>query len=171
MIYLMEFTAKLDNFNTKLWSYHIKVPGPIAQSFLDQGIKRVVCRLNDSLELQCAIMSAGDGVYFILINKKIRDQLKLKEGSRVHVSMEKDNSEYGLPFPEELKEVLAQDKEGNILFHKLTPGKQRNIIYAAGQVKNPDLRIQRSMIMIEHLKKNGGKIDFKKLYQELRSSQ
>ena len=166
----MEFTAKLENFNTRLWSYHVKVPGPIAMHFLEMGDKRVVCRLNDTLEFQCAIMPAGEGVFFININKKIRDQLTLKEGSKVHVHLEKDNSEYGLPFPEELKELLDQDKEGNKLFHALTPGKQRNIIYAVGQVKNPDLRIQRAMVMINHLKKNGGKINFRQLYEELRSS-
>ena len=165
----MEFKAIIENFNTKLWSYHLKVPHLVAKHFLEQGVKRVVCTLNKTVELQCAIMSAGDGVYFILINKKIRDQLKLKEGSKVEVHLTKDESEFGLPFPVELEEVLAQDKAGKEYFDKLTPGKQRNIIHAAGQVKNPDLRIQRAMVLIEHLKKNKGKIDFKQLTAELRS--
>ena len=166
----MEFTAKLENFNTRLWSYHIKVPKPIAAHFLEMGDKRVVCRLNDTMEFQCAIMPAGEGVYFININKKIRDQLKLKEESKLVVHLEKDNSEYGLPFPEELKELLDQDKEGNKLFHALPPGKQRNLIYAVGQVKNSDLRIHRAMVVIGHLKKNSGKINFRQLNQELRPS-
>ena len=167
----MEFTARVENFNTKLWSYHVKVPGPIAKHFLDQGDKRVVCKLNDSIEVQCAIMPAGEGVYFINLNKKIRDQLNLKEGSKVSVHLEKDNSEFGLPFPVELDEVLAQDKVGKDYFFKLTPGKQRNIIYGVSQVKNTDLRIQRAMIMIEHLKNNKGKIDFRQLNAELKSTQ
>ncbi|HQW25949.1 MAG TPA: YdeI/OmpD-associated family protein, partial [Saprospiraceae bacterium] len=165
----MEFKAIIENFNTKLWSYHLKVPNLVAKHFLDQGVKRVVCTLNKIVELQCAIMSAGDGVYFILINKKIRDQLKLKEGSKVEVQLTQDDSEFGLPFPVELEEVLAQDKAGKDYFDKLTPGKQRNIIYAAGQVKNPDLRIHRAMILVDHLKKNKGKIDFKQLNVELRT--
>lgn len=159
----------VENFNTKLWSYHFKVPQAIARHYLEQGDKRVVCTLNDSLEFQCAIMSAGDGVYFILLNKKIRDTLKLKEGSKVNVSLEKDTSEFGLPFPEELQAVLNDDAEGNRLFLALTPGKQRNIIYAVGQVKSSDGRIKRSLIMVDHLKRNGGKIDFRKLNQELRN--
>ena len=167
----MEFKAIIENFNTKLWSYHLKVPNLVSKHFLEQGIKRVVCSLNKTVEFQCAIMSAGDGVYFILINKKIRDQLKLKEGSKVEVQLTQDASEFGLPFPVELEEVLAQDKAGKEYFDKLTPGKQRNIIYAAGQVKNPDLRIHRAMILVDHLKKNKGKIDFKQLNAELRSQQ
>lgn len=164
----MEFKGKLENFNTRLWTFHIKVPNPIALHFIEKDQKRVVAQLNGSVSIQCAIMSAGDGVYFILINKKIRDQLKIKEGSPVIVHLSPDESEYGLPFPEELKELLAQDKTGNEYFEALTPGKQRNIIYAVNQVKNPDLRIHRGMVMLAHLKKNKGKINFKELYQELK---
>jgi len=165
----MEFTSKLENFNTKLWTYHFKVPNPIALHFLEQGDKRVVCRLNDSLTFQCAVMSAGEGVYFILVNKKIRDQLKLKEGSKLNVHLEKDTSEYGMPFPEELKEVLEQDPSGKKYFNLLTPGKQRNILFYVNQVKNPDLRIQRSMVFAEHLKRNKGKLNFRELFDEMKN--
>lgn len=166
----MEFEAILENFNTRLWSYHLKVPGVVVLHFKEKGVKRLVCRLNTSLEFQCAIMPAGDGVFFINLNKKIRDSLKLKEGGRVHVELNEDTSEYGLPIPDELKEVLIQDEEGHRLFHALTPGKQRNLIYIAGQVKNSDLRIQKSMVMLEHLKKNGGKINFRELNEELKTT-
>ncbi len=164
----MEYTGKLENFNTKLWTYHVKVPKPIALHFLDLGDKRVVATLNDSLTFQCAIMPAGDGVYFIFMNKKNRDQLKLKEGSKVVVRLEKDESEYGLPFPEELKELLEQDKEANKLFQALTPGKQRTMIYIVSQVKSSDVKINRGLVILEHLKKNKGKINFRELNQEMR---
>src|SRR5687768_17383041 len=163
----MEFTTKLENFHTRLWTFHVKVPKDIAAHFLEKGIKRVVANLNNSVTFQCGLMPAGDGVYFININKKIRDHLKIKEGSKLNVTLTKDESEYGLPFPDELKELLDQDAEGNKLFHELTPGKQRNMSYAVSQVKNVDLRIHRALVVIEHLKKNKGKINFRELYQEL----
>jgi hypothetical protein len=165
----MDFTARIENFNTKLWTYHIKVPGHVASHFLEKGDKRVVCTLNDVHTFQCAIMPAGNGIHFININKKIRDTLKLKEGSKVGVSLEKDKSTYGLPFPEELKELLDQDKEGNRLFHLLTPGKQRNILYYVNQVKNTDLRIHRAMIFLDHLKRNKGKLNFRELFEEFKA--
>ncbi|HXR79435.1 MAG TPA: DUF1905 domain-containing protein, partial [Saprospiraceae bacterium] len=86
----MEFTARLENFKTKLWTYHIKVPHAMARHYLEMGDKRVICNLNDAMEFQCAIMSAGEGVYFINVNKKIRDHLNLKEGSKIKVALEKD---------------------------------------------------------------------------------
>ncbi len=164
---MQSFSGRLDNFHTRLWSYHIKVPDPIARHFWDQDQKRVVCRLNGEVEIQCAIMSAGEKGFFILINQKVRTKLKLKEGSPVEVELTPDKSEYGLPMPEELSEMLHQDPEGNDWFKKLTPGKQRNLIYLVGQVKSSELRIQRALIVVEHLKSQQGKIDFKALYSEI----
>jgi hypothetical protein len=165
----MEFTARLENFNTKLWTYHIKVPGPVADHFLETGNRRVICRLNDDFEFQCALMPAGNGVYFININKKIRTQLGLKEGGKIDVHLSPDDSEFGMPFPEEFREVLKQDKQANQYFEKLTPGKKRNLIYITAQAKNPDACIHRSIIIATHLKNNAGKIDFRSLTRELQA--
>lgn len=164
----MEFTAHLDKFNSNLWGYHISVPEVVAKSFLDEGQKRVVCRLNDQVEFQCALMPRGDGSWFINLNKKIRDTLGLKLGESVQVSLSKDESTYGLPMPEEFEAVLQSDEEGNQLFHALTPGKQRTMLYFVGNHKKSDTRIARALLVVEHLKANGGKIDFKRLYEEVK---
>ncbi len=113
-------------------------------------------------------MPKGDGGFFININKKIRDKLKLKVGMQVQASLRKDESKYGLPMPEELDELLKQDVEGDRLFHALTPGKQRNLLYIVGNAKKSDTRITRAIIVVEHLKANDGKIDFKMLNQALK---
>lgn len=164
------FTSILDRFDSNLWAFHILVPEAVSKIFLDQGNARVVCTLNDTLSFQCALMPKGEGVYFININKKIRDELKLKLGMQVQASLVRDDSTYGLPMPEELRELLELDEEGDRLFHALTPGKQRNLLYIAGQPKTSDKRIERALVLVEHLKANGGKIDFKQLYHDLKAN-
>lgn len=166
----MTFTAAIGNFNTALWGFHLVVPEEYAKPFLDGNDRRVVCTLNGSLEFQCALMHKGDGHFFININKKIRDKLKLQLGSMVEVTLCKDESEYGLPMPEEFAEVLSQDEAGNQLFHALTPGKQRNLLYIAGQPKTSDVRLKRAVVLVEHLKANKGKIDFKQLNQDMKTA-
>ena len=104
----LHFTSTLEISTNKLWGAHLPVPAPIAQVFLTEGAKRVVCKLNDTVEFQCALLPKGEGVYCIVVNKKIREQLGLREGSTARVSLHKDESEYGLPMPDELAEVLAQ---------------------------------------------------------------
>jgi hypothetical protein len=164
-----EFTGILDHFDSDLWGYHITVPLPIAQPFLDDGQRRVVCRLNDTLEFQGALMPKGNGDYFININKARREKLKLKLGSSVQVSLRPDQSEYGLPMPEELAELLRQDDAGDALFHALTPGKQRSLLYIIGSPKTADTRLRRALAVIEHLKLHGGKLDFKRLNEEMKA--
>ncbi len=163
------FTAVLEKFNSNLWGHHLSVPDAVAQVFLSQNAKRIVCTLQETAEFQAALMPKGDGAYFININKTLRDKLGLKIGTPVRVALRKDNSEYGLPMPEELAELLQQDEEGDQLFHALTPGKQRTLLYIVGSVKSSDLRLNRAVAVVEHLRENAGKIDFKKLYASLKN--
>ena len=70
--------------------------------------------------------------------------------------------------PAELKEVLNQDPDGDRLFHALTAGKQRSMIFFIGKFKDVDKRIHSALIFIEHLKNNDGKIVPQALQSELK---
>lgn len=164
------FHSVLDLSDNKLWGAHFIVPDFVAQVFTGNNIRRVVCLLNGKIEFQCAMLPKGDGSFLITVNKKTRDRLGLKAGSPLQVSLWKDDSEYGLPMPEELAEVLGQDEEGNRFFHALTPGKIRTLLYIVGQVKDPDKRIGRALAIVEHLKTNAGKINYRELNEALRKS-
>jgi len=166
----LAFTSRLENFDTALWTWHIKVPKPIADTLAAEGIKRMVCRLNDTMTIHCALMPSGDGGHFILMNKKVRDALRLKEGSPVQAEVSADTSDYGIEPSEEMRACLADDPEGDRYFHALTPGKQRSLIYFVGQVKDPDKRIVRALTILEHLKGNDGKLDFRQLNADLKAA-
>lgn len=159
----------MEKFDSNLWGFHFCVSAEIGNQFVTEGNdRRVICTLNDKQEFQCALMPKGDGNFFINVNKKLRDALKLAIGSQVSVLLKKDESEYGLPMPEELKELLLQDEEGDKLFHELTIGKQRTLLYIVGSVKDTGKRISRALAIINHLKATGGKIDYKELNEGLR---
>jgi hypothetical protein len=165
-----EFVSFLEISTNKLWGAHFSVPDLVSKALIDGDDRRVICVLNEHTTYQCALLPRGDGTFLISVNKKIRDQFHLKSGSQLHISLQKDHSEYGLPMPEELAEVLAQDKEGSELLHALTPGKIRTLLYIVGNVKSSEKRISRAFAIIEHLKKNGGKVDYKKLDQDLKAA-
>ncbi len=164
----MFFTGQLELSTNKLWGAHFVVPDFVAQVFVNNDARRVVCLLNEKIEYQCALLPKGDGSFLITVNKKIRDSLGLKAGSPLRISLRKDDSEYGLPMPEELAEVLAQDDEWIRLLHALSPGKIRTLLYIVAQVKDPDKRVARALAIVEHLKKNGGKINYRQLNEEMR---
>lgn len=167
---VLHFQSVLESSDNKLWGAHFQVPSIIAGALMEgRDNRRVVCRLNDRVEYQCALLPFGDGKLVITVNKKNQQLLKLRAGSTLQVSLRPDNSEYGLPMPEELKELLAQEEEGNRYFHALTPGKIRTLLYIAGQPKNSETRLRRAIAIVEHLKKTQGKIDYKLLNQELKN--
>ncbi len=70
----------------------------------------------------------------------------------IDVVLEPDTSTFGMEVPEELEELLKQDPEGEARFLKLSPGKQRNIIYFVSGVKSSQLRIDRALKLINNLK-------------------
>lgn len=100
----------MEESTNRLWGQHFIVPAPIVTAISELGAdKRVVCNINGQVEYQCALISKGEGVYIIHVNKARMKQLKLKIGDQVQVSVHKDDSEYGLPVPEEFVEVMEQD--------------------------------------------------------------
>ncbi len=163
------FVAVIENFDSNLWHFYLMVPDKIAQPLVKGKDRRVICTFNEKETVHCALMPKGGGGFFILVNKKLRDKLKLKEGLEVKVSLEKDSSEYGMPMPEELAELMKLDDEGDALFHALTPGKQRTLMYIVGNTKNIDTRIRKSIVILNHLKASSGKVDYKILANELKS--
>ncbi len=165
-----QFKSFIEESTNKLWGAHFAVPDLVSKALIEGEDRRVVCTLNEKTTYQCAMLPRGDGSFLITVNKKIRDQWKLKTGSQVHISLCKDHSEYGLPMPEEFAEVLTQDPEGSRLFHALTPGKLRTLLYIAGNVKSSDKRFGRALAILNHLKMNDGKIDYKKLNLDLKDT-
>lgn len=162
------FVARLERSDNKLWGSHVRVPEKIAATLASGRSRRISCRLNDCEPFQCALLHFGAGQFVISVNKSMRTKLGLDVGDNVHVSAQRDESTYGLPVPEELAELLAQDKESDKLFHALTRGKQRTLLYIIGSVKDPDKRIHRALTIVRHLHENLGRINYRQLYAALR---
>ena len=147
------------------WHFLLVTNEIVAKLGFDGKYRRVVCTINDGEAFQCALLPWGD-LFYIIVNQKKR--LGLTAGDIVRVRLVKDESKYGLPMPEEFEEVLKQDPEGDRLFHALTAGKQRSILYQLSKPKDIDVRIHQALLIVDHLKENDGKIIDKLLYEELK---
>ncbi len=166
----MEFTSRLEKFSSELWGHHISVPAEAVKKFVDGENRRVICTLNGREKYHCALMPGGENGWFINVNKQIREKLNLQLGDAVDVFLRKDRSEYGLPMPEELEEMLYQDEEGSYFFHALTKGKQRSLIYWCSNVKSSHIKLRRALVLMNHLKNYQGNLDFKQLHEELKNA-
>lgn len=157
------FTGVLERSGNRLWGGHVRVPERIANRLTDQASRRVLCRLNNETEFPCGLLHRGPRVFLITVNKKLRERLGLAFGMKVEIQLRRDDSRYGLPMPEEMDVLLRQDRGGSALFHALTPGKQRTLLYMVGAVKSPGKRITRALAVVTHLKSNGGRINYRQL--------
>jgi translation initiation factor IF-1 len=165
--------AKTVKFKTKLaqspaesgWHFLIVKKEIVAKFGFEGKFKRVVCSINGGESFQCALLPSGK-LFYIVVNKKKRDSIGIVAGDTVKVELVKDESKYGLPMPEEFAEVLNQDADGDRMFHALSAGKQRSLIYLVSNVSNTDKRIHVALLVVEHLKENGGKVIGEQLYQE-----
>jgi Bacteriocin-protection, YdeI or OmpD-Associated/Domain of unknown function (DUF1905) len=138
------------------WGHCLTIPPMYAEMFKSEdGSRRVVCVLNDALTTYSAIMPHNDG-WVISMNKTNLKKLGLKVGSSVQVSLSQDTSEFGLPMPEEFREVLEQEPEAKGYFDALTAGKKRSLIHMVNSVKNVDKRIEKAFMIAERLKDNKG---------------
>jgi hypothetical protein len=141
--------------------WHIlRVPKAKVAGFEFKGnLRRVVCSLNGTEPFQCSLFpSRGD--YFITLGKKLREKLKVNVGDKIVIELERDESKYGMPMPEEFAEVLNQDPKGKKLFEALKPGDQRLMLKLIVFVKDVDKRIARSLVGIELLKRQEGRFDY-----------
>ena len=161
MFKMSDHKSTLENFNSDLWSYHFKIDASIADEYIEGNQRRVICTINELVSFPCGLMPNKAGGYFINLNKETRTKLNLKLGDAFNYRLEKDNSKYGLPIPEEMEELLSIDDEASKYFHALTPGKQRSLLYLIGKPKTSATRIHKAMAVSDYLKEYKGKLDFK----------
>lgn len=163
------FQAIISKFSDSLWAFHVKVPEDIYQSFADKKIKRVLMRINNLEQLHAGFMPEGNGKYFLMLSKDVMKKLQLAEGESVEVKIIEDTTKYGIPICDEMKELLELDPDGEVFFHKLTPGKIRSLLHFVNKFKSSDKRIEKSVIILEHLKANDGKLDWKSLNEAFKN--
>jgi len=163
-----KFSSRVEPIDSKVWGHHFLVPDAVVEYYMSKDIKRLICTVNQSEPYHCALMSKGEGGYFIRLNKEMMKQLKLHVGSEVDAGLVKDESRYGMHLPEEMEVLMDQDPEGTHYFEKLTPGKKRSLLHLIGKPKSSEVRLRKALVVIQHLKLNGGILDFKQLNEEMK---
>ena len=167
----MKFNGQVCSFddNALYWELHIPIPENVFSTLVELAKdKRVVCTLNRDFSFHCAMLPKGT-FHYILLNRAICKKVNLHLNDEVEVELVKHESKYGMPLSEEMQEVLFSDPEGSDLFHQLTPGKQRTLIHVVNKFKSSQIRIEKSFVILDHLKKRKGVLDFKGLNEDFKN--
>lgn len=164
----IKFISHLEKYSNSLWNFHFKVPANVVKTLRKDKVKRFLCQINQGTPFHAALLPAGEEIYFIKVNKELRSQHRITINDSLSITLTKDESQYGIPLPAEIEELLLLDPEGNQHFQNLSPGKQRSLLYLVGKLKSKDKRYEKSFIILEHLKEYKGVLDFKILNQDFK---
>lgn len=166
-----KFKSKVEFTDSSLgWHCFIPVPDKITRKFIEGADRRVVCKINDQLTLQAALMPSKEGFHYILLNKQNRTKLKIQQGDSVTVVISKDKSEYGIATPDFFKVFCEEDPDGSKHFHNLTMGLQRSLLYLISKPKSENKQLEKAWIIFDYLKSVNGKLDFKELQQAFKNN-
>jgi len=129
---------------------------------------RVIININGQGNIFCGLAHDGKGNFYVTISKELRKRFGIGLGDEVKLTISPDDSEYGMPLPEELAELWAVDEEAHRLFHLLTPGKQRGLIYQVAKPKGMETRVKKAVQISEYLKGVNGRLDYKDLNEYMK---
>lgn len=161
----MKLKATYGKFSEGLYLRHFKIPNDLVAKLTKDGKKRILCTVEKFPYFHCALMSDGQGGFYIMLNKEKEKNYGLVLGESYKLALEKDESKYGMFVPPELEELLYQDPEGEAVFETLTDGKKRNLIHLVSKPKKSETRLNKAVVILEYLKNVNGKLDFKELNQ------
>ena len=116
------------------------------------GEKRVICTI-DGHALHLAINRVHAIGYYIYLGKSTLKKLDLEAGMSFEAEFRVDDTPYQCEMPEEFEEVLLTDPEADQIFHSLTPGNQRSLIFMVSRVKSIDKRIEKALKITGGLKR------------------
>ncbi|MFK8057327.1 MAG: YdeI/OmpD-associated family protein [Saprospiraceae bacterium] len=128
----------------------------------NKGSKRIIVSVAETIEWHAAFIPGGKGDYFIIVNKERVKALRqnVSDLNNLTVTLLPDESDYGMPMPVELGELLAMDNEADKYFHALTPGKMRALMYLVAKPKREETRLKKAVGITTYLTEVRGKLDF-----------
>jgi hypothetical protein len=113
--------------------------------------QRLLITLDNKVQWQAGILALGEGSGLITVQKDRLKKIGKTLGDSVIVQLQKDESEFGVPVPEEIQEYWIQVPESKDRFDTLTPGMKRYILNHISTAKSPEKRLERTHILMSNL--------------------
>lgn len=161
MPHKVKFIGSINTSSQGLWINKLLVPDYIALNLKEKGLHRFICQVKAE-SWSCSVLQSN-GIFFIMLNQKRIKAFDLKDNEPIEVTLTEDKSIYGMDIPTTLSSMFNESPEAFNLFEKLSPGKQRTLIYLVAKVKSENSQQKKSKAIMHHLIEAEGKVDFKRL--------
>lgn len=147
---IFKFSGHLQPLSGTLAYYGLFIPDDVLSEIPAKGRQRVNGKLNGH-DFDLAIQNVKGGLRYFTISKALRKEAKIALSDLIHAEFYLVDGSI-VELPEELIAVLEQDEIGNEIWQKLSAGYQRSLIHYINSTKNIDLRIKRSIYLVNKAK-------------------
>lgn len=122
--------------------YYLRVAADLVDTWEKKRATRLVCTLDETVSYSCGLNHMGDGDFFVIIAGRHLKKLDKDLGDPLDYQLDLDPNPLGVPVPEVLTVLLAQDTEAEASYEQLTDGKKRSLIHRIKPIKDLDLQVQ-----------------------------
>jgi hypothetical protein len=139
------------------WTY-LSIPLELSASFGSKGQVKVKGTIN-GVSFRSTALPKGDGSHYLVVAKKIRDQIGATQGDSVIVQLELDAEERRVDIPEDIKQALDSHPQAQSFFSSLSYSQQKiylDWIMSARQAQTRQRRIKKALLLLSQGKKQRG---------------
>lgn len=139
---MFEFEAKLVRPDASgSWTY-LNVPFDAEQIFETKSRIQVKGSVN-GIPYRGTLMPHGNGKYFMVVKKELRDLAKAQPGDIVRVTMEQDHQLREVEAPEDFLDALSSHEQAEAYYNGLAYSYQKEYVSWIEAAKRPETRASR----------------------------
>lgn len=128
----------------------ITIPFDVPKVFGKRG-RVAVCGTINGVAYRSSVFRMGDAPFFMVVNRRMREEGGLKAGQVVSVVMERDDEPRTIEAPDDLTAALKASPEAFEAWARLSFTHQREHVEAITGAKRPETRARRIAKAIEHV--------------------
>jgi uncharacterized protein YdeI (YjbR/CyaY-like superfamily) len=121
----------------------IEIPFDVSKIWGVRGQLRVKGEIN-GFPFRTSLFPSGDGRHFMIVNKRMQSNGKVRPGMEAQFRMEPDTEPRTVPIVPELDQVLRQSKRLQLFYKSLTPSARSEIARYISGAKQEETRRRRA---------------------------
>ena len=126
------------------------IPFDVAKFWGSRGHIRIRVEINGS-EFRTALLPTRTGRHFMIVNKQMQKEAKVRAGMKAQFRMEADTEKRVAPAVPEMEKVFRSSKALRKFYESLSPSTQTDIARFIAEAKQPATRLRRAERMAERL--------------------
>lgn len=143
-----KFTAGLKK--TLRGGYGVDVPLDVKKEFGTKGMVKVKTKIS-GIDYRGSLTPMGGGNHILIVVKKIREELGVKEGDKLKIELAEDKAPRLVEVPADLKKLFTKNKKAKEIFDGMSYTHRKEYVNWINEAKKEETRQRRLIKAIEML--------------------